>query len=513
MKGLRHLRLRSQLTIVLLCLAAYTVVVALSYRAVERAQSDLEAAFENDLAVLSRLPRLGDQLRHVELLTGQYLLTGNPSWAKERRRVIHEVSIDQEELTHHMSGAREESIWRELDGQIADYLAQEERWISRKDQGRLSLANAVRVGADHRSLYDVVALLIQMRDENFKRLQERRRAARQAARATFYLTLATGFLVGGLLAVYASWYVIGPISLLEEYARRWQLGREWSLPPPPSGPELQSLYSSLGQLTRRLNEQFLKEHELAQFKGQLVSLVSHEFNNALSIINGVSLLLEETEGQETLAAKRQTYYEMLKANIRALHIASNNLLNMGRLESGKFAVSLRRATVREVMQQAGQRLDILALRKNITIALEFPETPVEVRADPEALSLVATNLIGNAIKYTPENGRVVVRLAPDAKDAGRLRVSVADTGIGINRDDLERIFSGYFRTEQGKSAAKGFGVGLSLAKRIVEAHDSRLEVDSEPGKGSTFSFTLPVWKEDYALDDPGVDAVDGRSAS
>ena len=95
MKGLRHLRLRSQLTIVLLCLAAYTVVVALSYRAVERAQSDLEAAFENDLAVLSRLPRLGDQLRHVELLTGQYLLTGNPSWAKERRLVIHEVSIDQ----------------------------------------------------------------------------------------------------------------------------------------------------------------------------------------------------------------------------------------------------------------------------------------------------------------------------------------------------------------------------------------------------------------------------------
>lgn len=490
---LQRLRLRSQLTIVLLFMAVYTVVVAVSYLSVSRSQSDLEEAFQQDLMVLTRLPRLGDQLRQVELLTNQYLLTGNKSWVAARKRVTDDIFATEKDLTGLLSEGREQRIWASFDAELSTYLKQQEKWIARKEQGRLSLPNAVRFGGENKSFDEVLARVVQMRDENFQRLQERRRAARRAARKTFYVTLATGFVVAGLLALLASWYVIGPITILEDYARRWQLGQDWRLETPATGPELQGLFGVLSQMSRRLNERFIKEHELAQFKTQLVSLVSHEFNNALSVINGVSLLLEETEKQpEKGNGKRQTYYDMLKANIRSLHIASNNLLNMGRLESGKFAVNLRRTLLRDILQQAAQRLEILALRKGITIELEFPETPIDVRADPESLSLVATNLIGNAIKYTPDNGRVTIRLERDAKDERRVRVSVSDTGIGIKPEDKERIFSGYFRTEQGKGAAKGFGVGLSLAKRIVEAHDSKLEVDSVPGQGSTFWFTLPI---------------------
>ncbi|MDE2237210.1 MAG: hypothetical protein KGK30_04925, partial [Elusimicrobia bacterium] len=468
---LSALRLRSQLVIAAACLALYTIAVATAFQNLNRAEEALEMAFHQDRIVLTRLPRLGDDLRHVELLTNQYLLTGEPAWLYERRRLIGEIGNTEDELDVLISGQGERGLWTDLKGRLSAYLARQERWIGRKQQGRMSLPSAVRMQRQTASFDKVLAVIVKMRDENFEKLQERRRGARSAARAAFYATIAAGFAIAFLLLFFVSWYVVGPITALEAYARNWQLGQEWRLRTPSTGPELDSLFSSMRQMSRRLNERFVRERELAQFKTQLVSLVSHEFNNALSVINGASLLLEDSEDAKN-PAKRRSYYEMLKANIRALHVAANNLLNMGLLESGKFALNLKRARVRDILQQAAQRLDILALRKNIKVVLELPETPVEVRADPEALSLVATNLLGNAIKYTPDNGSVAVRVALDPADRGKLKISVCDTGIGIKAQDKERIFSGYFRTEQGKSAAKGFGVGLSLAKRVVEAHGS-----------------------------------------
>jgi signal transduction histidine kinase len=333
-----------------------------------------------------------------------------------------------------------------------------------------------------------------MRDANFQELQRRRVSSRRASKVTFYMTLGIGFLVGGLLSLFFLLYVIRPLTELEGYARGWTLGHDWDLKEPSAGPEIQNLVACLKEMSTRLNQEFAKEKDLAQFKSQLVSLVSHEFNNALSVLNGVSVLLEETEGARD-NGKRENYYAMLKGNIRSLHVAANNLLNMGRLESGKFALSLRKTLVRDVVQQCMQRLEILSLRKNISVTLDVPETPVYVRADPEAMSLVVTNLLTNAIKYTPDKGHVFVRIARDEAEPGKVRVSFKDTGIGIKSDERERIFSGFYRTEQGKSTARGFGVGLSLAKRIVEAHESALNLESRVGKGSTFWFLLPVYEE------------------
>ncbi|MBI4346247.1 MAG: ATP-binding protein, partial [Elusimicrobia bacterium] len=112
-------------------------------------------------------------------------------------------------------------------------------------------------------------------------------------------------------------------------------------------------------------------------------------------------------------------------------------------------------------------------------------------------SLVVTNLLSNAITYTPDGGSVTLglRRAADGDDA---EVFCRDTGIGISPEDQERILTGYYRTESGRKAAKGFGVGLALANSLVGAHGSRLEIDSAPGHGSTFRFRLPLWKEEPA---------------
>ncbi len=303
-------------------------------------------------------------------------------------------------------------------------------------------------------------------------------------------------MIGTLLVVLVSWYVIGPLTRLEGYARRWQLGDEWSLPAETAGPEIESLFLCLRDMSLRLNEEYGKERDLAQLKGQLVSMVSHEFNNALSIIGGAALVLEDTDGQKN--DKRQSYYGMLKANISALGSAARNLLNMGRLESGRFALTPRRTELSGLVRACAQRQELLSLRKQQRVALEAPATPLDVKADPEALSLVLTNLVSNAIKYTPERGTITVKVEADPQEPGRARVTVRDTGIGIKPEDHERVFSGYYRTEQGKSAAPGFGIGLPLAKRILEAHDSALRLDSELGKGAAFWFSLPLWTNETA---------------
>jgi signal transduction histidine kinase len=489
----RRLRLRSQLSIVALFLAAYTAAIGFSYRVENRAQRELEQAFQQDLAALARLPRLGDLLRQEALLSQQYLLSGRPEWLADRLRALAEIHRLQRDMAPLLVDPAERELWLRLEAQLAAFAAEQEQWIGRRRAGRLSPGSAVEVLSRTEALESLLDVLLAMRDRNATALQARREAARRASQVTFLSTLGTGVAIGGLMVAFVSWYVIVPLTRLEDYARHWTLGQDWTLPASKTGPEIEGLFMSLRDMSARLNEEFAKERDLARFKGQLVSMVSHEFSNALSIISGATVLLEETdsEGPE----KRQPYYAMLKGNVQALGGAAQNLLNMGRLESGQFALSRRKTALGDVVRPCAQRLELLSLRKNQRVAVELPAEPLPVSADPDALSLVMTNLIGNAIKYTPEKGSIFVRVESDPQDAGRVRVSVRDTGIGIRPEDAERIFSGFFRTEKGQETAKGFGVGLSLAKRIVEAHDSVLRVDSAPGKGSTFWFTLPLWNE------------------
>ena len=137
----------------------------------------------------------------------------------------------------------------------------------------------------------------------------------------------------------------------------------------------------------------------------------------------------------------------------------------------------------------------MAEAKEIRLSLEpgpADKAPEPVSADSEALSLIMSNLVTNAIKYTPQGGSVRVSITSAGRAGARERLCVEDTGIGISLPDQQRILSGFYRTEAGRQAAKGFGVGLMLVKLLLEKHGSSLEIDSAPGRGSRFSFELPL---------------------
>jgi signal transduction histidine kinase len=232
------------------------------------------------------------------------------------------------------------------------------------------------------------------------------------------------------------------------------------------------------------------EHEMSELKSEMVSLVSHEFANFLTTFKLSLTILEESEGPDD-AAQRRKCYASLERVYAHLSGAVANFLNLNRLEAGRFIPHLERTALRTLVHATISQMGSLLEESKVSLRLDFPTEHVVVKADPDALSVVLTNLIGNAFKYTPRDGAVTVRIS--GEPAGTVLVAVEDTGPGISEADQREIFTGFYRTEAGRKAAKGFGVGLKVTRELLESQGSRLEIESSPGRGSRFFFRLPVW--------------------
>ena len=233
--------------------------------------------------------------------------------------------------------------------------------------------------------------------------------------------------------------------------------------------------------------------ELNKFKTSLVSVVSHEFVNSLTVMKSAAIILE---GKLPPASIKESdrLFDMILSNIDGLNRSVQNLLNMGRLEAGKLAIDFAATDAAEILRSALKRMELLCEKKALRVSMELPDDLPPLRADQASLALVASNLLSNAIKYTPENGRIVLGILSESSRPGYYRVYVQDSGIGVSQEDRAKILSGHYRSESGKKmTSKGFGVGLSLAQQIVEAHGSSIEIEGGPGKGSRFSFVLPAY--------------------
>jgi signal transduction histidine kinase len=251
---------------------------------------------------------------------------------------------------------------------------------------------------------------------------------------------------------------------------------------------------ALTGLLRRLRGLHDIERESSQLKSDMVSLVSHEFGNSLTTMRLALTLLREAKG-ENAEAERASSLAVMDRVVAHLTSTTANFLNLIRLEGGRFRPQLKRTRLRTVTHEALALLEPVIESKKVDLRLDFPSVGVPVRADPEALSVVMTNLIGNAFKYTPDGGRVTVRISIESTPAACALVSVEDTGIGIAPEDRDRILSGDYRTREARRVAKGYGVGLRVVSELLASQGSELGLESLAGKGSRFFFRLPLWDE------------------
>jgi len=232
-------------------------------------------------------------------------------------------------------------------------------------------------------------------------------------------------------------------------------------------------------------------------KSEFVSVASHELRTPLSAIkNAIQLVLQGKTG--AINENQSKFLSMADRNINRLTNILNDLLNLSRIESGKIKMDFEDVELKAIIESTACSLRPQADGKSVRIEVEEPGNLPLVYADQEKAEQILTNLIGNAIKFTPEGGRILITAKLIHRDEGekqsdRIAISVKDTGIGIPPEQLEAIFEKFFQVEDSlHRSAGGTGLGLAITKGLVEAHQGKIWAESEVGKGSTFTFTLPV---------------------
>jgi two-component system phosphate regulon sensor histidine kinase PhoR len=229
------------------------------------------------------------------------------------------------------------------------------------------------------------------------------------------------------------------------------------------------------------------QKNLQQRNAEFVSAVSHEMKAPLAGIKAYVELLADGEAEDD--ATREQFLAVINGQADRLQRLVDNLLNLARIEAGVVQVNKQSRSLNEILEEAFRVIQPAAEAKRIRLAAELSPLYLGVLADRDMLLQAVINLLSNAVKYTPDGGRVTLRsrLADDEAD-----FEVEDTGVGLSPDDCRRIFEKFYRVKKDKNMASGTGLGLPLAKHIVEdVHGGRIAVQSTPGAGSTFTVTLP----------------------
>ncbi len=234
-----------------------------------------------------------------------------------------------------------------------------------------------------------------------------------------------------------------------------------------------------------------KQKELDAMKDQFLSNVTHELRNPIGAIKqSISVILEETAGPITEPQKK--FLSNAKRNLERLGALIDDILDLAKLEAKKMDIKLQPTTIAAVLDDVSQTLDTWIKNKEITLEIDIQKNLPEINIDPDRIIQVLMNIISNAIKFTPKGGTIILR-AQILENSDQMEISIADTGVGIPKSDLPKIF-GKFQQAKNRSLGdiSGTGLGLAIALEIVQLHNGKIDVDSEEGKGTTFTISLPI---------------------
>ncbi|MFB0524441.1 MAG: sensor histidine kinase, partial [Phycisphaerae bacterium] len=231
-----------------------------------------------------------------------------------------------------------------------------------------------------------------------------------------------------------------------------------------------------------------KLKETMEIKSQFISTVSHELRTPLGCMKeGIAIVLDGLVGQ--INDQQRKFLNLAKRNVDRLAVLVNNVLDFQQLEADKIRLDIQANDISEVVEEAYQTMVSSAKNKGIDFSIELEDNLPKARFDSAKIIQVLTNLINNAIKFTPEGGKVYVCAGAQGQD---LVMRISDTGMGIPKQDLTKIFDRFYRIHRPGKEIQGTGLGLAIVNKIVTMHGGRIEVESEVDKGTTVIVFLPL---------------------
>lgn len=250
---------------------------------------------------------------------------------------------------------------------------------------------------------------------------------------------------------------------------------------------LEAQKSSLEEANRQLAA-------LSAIKDEFVANASHELRTPLTVIReGISLLQDGSLGPVT--GDQKNFLGEISVNVDRLSELINNMLDLSKLEQGRLRLQHRRIEIRPLLDAVVKQYRLISGARSVRI--DAPEQLPPILVDPDRMMQVVGNLLSNAFKFTRDDGTILI----SAQQAdGAIRVSIQDDGIGIAEQDIAKLFQRFSQVGSAKEGRKGTGLGLALSKQLVELHGGQMTVDSKPGRGSTFAFTVPLYSEDRMME-------------
>ncbi|NJN94697.1 MAG: GAF domain-containing protein [Anaerolineales bacterium] len=250
---------------------------------------------------------------------------------------------------------------------------------------------------------------------------------------------------------------------------------------------------------------FEQVKEANQAKTEFMNIASHELKIPMTSIKGFSKLLQMGAGG-TLSDKQKEFVEVISNNVDRMARLVNDLLDVSRIEAGRIRLELENVQMRDVIMDVITSVQTQMDSKHLTLRLNVAENLPELRADYSRMVQIMTNFVSNAYKYTPEGGSISVVASPCTNGSLQgVTVTIKDTGHGISQEDQAKLFTKFFRSsDQNIRDEPGTGLGLSITKSMIEAHGGELTFESELGKGTSFTFTMPL----VSKIPPGVEVIE-----
>jgi two-component system, OmpR family, sensor histidine kinase MtrB len=273
--------------------------------------------------------------------------------------------------------------------------------------------------------------------------------------------------------------VLRPVTEIRQAMRRFSSGHKRTRAPETGPTELREVARTFNEMATAIGRQ--QEDQLAFLAG-----VAHDLRNPLSALKMSTALATPGRGDPS-PERVQKMLALVRRQVARLDRMVGDLLDATRIEAGKLELQLRECDARELARAVVELYQ--ATGQSHELRLELPEAPILLNCDGARIEQVLNNLVSNALKYSPAGTRVDVTVSREGEEA---LFAVADQGIGISAEERRHLFAPFKRASGARAHAPGAGLGLSVARRIVEAHGGRIEVDSQPGHGSVFRIRLPL---------------------